>query len=243
MTLKVYADLTSQPCRAVVLFCRAAEIPHEFVQIQIKNGDHLKEDLVALNPLKTVPFAEHNGVVLLESMAILKYLSKAFNVEPKWYPDDLIGQQKVDEYLHWQHLNTRLSCAMYFQSKWLIPLMTSSPINDSEVSKFWVKMQKALDDMEQVWLKNGSKKYICNDQLSIADIVACCELEQPKMAGFDVRTDRPVLEKYMDGIKAELQPHYDDVHAMIYQISDAYKGSIPASKEELFTKMDQWLKN
>lgn len=203
--LKIYADLTSQPCRAVILFCQVAKIPHEFVQIQIKNGDHLKQDMVALNPLKTVPFAEHNGIVLLESMAILKYLSQHFHVESHWYCiNDLLNQQKIDQYLHWQHLNTRLSCAMYFQSKWLIPLMTQSPVNDHEVSKYWTKMQKALDDLEQVWLENGNKNYIANEELSIADIVACCELEQPLMAGYDVRTDRPVLKKYMDGIKSKL---------------------------------------
>ena len=27
---------------------------------------------------------------------------------------DLVGQARVDEYLHWQHLNTR-QCAMYFR--------------------------------------------------------------------------------------------------------------------------------
>ena len=26
-----------------------------------------------------------------------------------------LAQAKIDEYLHWQHTNTRLQCAMYFQ--------------------------------------------------------------------------------------------------------------------------------
>ena len=28
---------------------------------------------------------------------------------------DVRGEQKVNEYLHWQHLATRYHCAMYFQ--------------------------------------------------------------------------------------------------------------------------------
>ena len=31
--------------------------------------------------------------------------------------------------------------------------------------------------------ENGKNKYICGDKISVADIVALCELEQPSMAG------------------------------------------------------------
>ena len=45
----------------------------------------------------------------------MKYLSSTFPVEDHWYPKEPLAQAKVDEYLHWQHVNTRLQCAMYFQ--------------------------------------------------------------------------------------------------------------------------------
>ena len=44
-------------------------------------------------------------------------------------------------------------------------------------------MEKVLDQIETIWLDNGQKKYICGDKISVADIVACCELEQSSMAG------------------------------------------------------------
>lgn len=93
-------------------------------------------------------------------------------------------------------------------------------------------MNKTLDEIEQIWLDNGKKNYIAGgDKISVADIVAVCELEQPLMAGFDVRTNRPVLTAYMERIRLELNPHYDDVHQKVYQVRDAFKGEIP-SKEE-----------
>ena len=52
---------------------------------------------------------------------------------------------------------------------------------------------------------------------------------------FDVRTNRPVLSAYMERIRQELNPHYDDVHEKVYQFRDAFKGEIP-SKEE-FAKL------
>ena len=48
---------------------------------------------------------------------------------------------------------------------------------------------------------------------------------------YDVRTNRPVLTAYMESIRKELHPHYDDVHEKVYQVRDTFKGEIP-SKEE-----------
>ena len=38
-------------------------------------------------------------------------------VPEHWYPKDIKIQAKVDQYMEWQHINTRASCAMYFQHK------------------------------------------------------------------------------------------------------------------------------
>ena len=54
MTLKIFADLMSQPSRALVIFCRAAKIPHEFKPLMIKNGDHLSEEMTKINPCQKV---------------------------------------------------------------------------------------------------------------------------------------------------------------------------------------------
>ena len=51
------------------------------------------------------------------SVAILRYLARDRKVAEHWYPSDLKKQAKVDEYLEWQHLNTRLFCAMFFRHK------------------------------------------------------------------------------------------------------------------------------
>ena len=54
MTLKIFADLLSQPSRALVLFCRAAKIPHEFQAVNLKNFAHKSKAMTRINPLQTV---------------------------------------------------------------------------------------------------------------------------------------------------------------------------------------------
>ena len=52
------------------------------------------------------------------SVAILRYLTSKYNLPEHWYPrNDLQRQARIEEYLHWQHLNTRMQAAMVFQQK------------------------------------------------------------------------------------------------------------------------------
>ena len=78
------------------------------------------------------------------------------------------------------------------------------PPVEKKVASYMRKMNRVLDQIETIWLENGQKKYICGDEISAADIVACCELEQPSMAGYDVTEGRPSLKEYMERVKSEL---------------------------------------
>merc|ERR1712002_933825 len=135
MSLKVYADLMSQPARAVVIFCRAAGIPHQHVPVRITAGDTKTEEYLAMNPLGKVPVLKDGEFVLTEPVAT----------------------KKMDE---------------------------------EKVAAALKGMEATLGDIETVWLNGGKKKFLGGDSISVADIMAATELEQPSMAGYDVTKDR-----------------------------------------------------
>jgi len=236
--VKVFADLMSQPARAVVIFCRAAGIQHEHVPIRIGNGDHKTAEYAKINRFNKVPAIKDGDFTLTESIAMFRYLAREKNIDDHWYPKDSQAQARVDEYLEWQHLNTRFKCAPYFRTRWLIPMKTQKAPNEKEVAKLRKSMEECLDDIEQKWLLNGSNNYICGgENISVADILAACELEQPTMAGYDIREGRGVLSAYLDRVKADLNPHYDDVHSMVYKMRDKFGGDIPGVYSEKKAKL------
>ena len=157
---------------------------------------------------------------------MFRYLAREKNVADHWYPGDSRGQARVDEYLEWQHLNTRAHCATYFIHRFLLPMQTKK-IDEKKVAAAEKTMISCLNDFERVWLGGGEKKYVAGDKISVADIMAVCELDQPSMAGYDVTKDRPVLAKYMETVKSELNPHYDDVSSIVYKMRDRFGGDIP----------------
>jgi hypothetical protein len=45
-------------------------------------------------------------------------------------------------------------------------------------------MENCLEEVERVWLKNGEKDFIGGGKISVADILAACEMEQPGINPF-----------------------------------------------------------
>ena len=62
-------------------------------------------------------------------------------------------------------------------------------------------METCLEEMERIWLKNGEKDFIAGGKISVTDILADCEMEQPGMAGYDVRNRGPILKAYMERVQ------------------------------------------
>ncbi|KAG8225500.1 hypothetical protein J437_LFUL014136 [Ladona fulva] len=226
-SLKVYFDLLSQPSRALVLFLKVNNIPYQSCPVALRKGEHFTDEYAKINPFQRVPAIADGDFKLTESIAILRYLSRTRNLDSHWYPKDIRLQAKVDEFLEWQHLDVRANCARYFQVKFLQPLMTGKPANPARVSDLQTRMEKTLDDVENIWLQKGKKKYLAGDKISVADIWGACEVEQPKMAGYDVRVNRPNLSNWLDRVRNDLNPHYDEVHMYVNRIAESFGGNPP----------------
>ena len=57
--------------------------------------------------------------IVFVSVAMLRYLCSSYpeHVSDHWYPADLKLRARVDEYMQWQHANTRFYCALFTNHK------------------------------------------------------------------------------------------------------------------------------
>lgn len=128
---------------------------------------------------------------LSESVAIFRYLigrdrqrTSDSLVADHWYPADLRQRGAIDEYLEWQHTNTREACSYYFILKYLKPRTTGrEPGDDQVVGSALRQMEKTLDKLEQLWLSDATDEagFLAGQkEISIADLLATAELEQPR---------------------------------------------------------------
>eukprot|EP00088_Acartia_fossae_P010719 TRINITY_DN1536_c0_g1_i10.p1 TRINITY_DN1536_c0_g1~~TRINITY_DN1536_c0_g1_i10.p1 ORF type:complete len:239 (-),score=55.43 TRINITY_DN1536_c0_g1_i10:4-720(-) len=228
--VKVYLDFLSQPSRAMYIFCKATGIQHEIVLISTMREETKTDKFTALNPLQQVPVLKDGNFALTESVAMLRYLANTRDIADHWYPKDTKQQARVDEYLEWQHIGTRFLCSSFFMAKMMKPMKTRIPPNEKNVQNIKDVMEKQLELVERIWLKNGEKDFIGGGKdVSVADLLAACEMEQPRMAGYDVRDKSPVLKLYMDRVQDRLNPHYAEAHVGLNEMVKKFKGEVPES--------------
>lgn len=215
--MKLYFDLLSQPSRALYIFLKLNKIPFEPKVIKLGRGQHLTNRFKDINRFQKVPSIVDNELKLSESVAIFRYIvGKNPEIADHWYPKDLAERAKVDEYLEWQHMNTRAGCAGFFIKAYMEPLFKWKPPTQQKIDASKKFMEKTLDLLENVWLQDSSKAFLATKEISFADILASCELEQPKLVDYDPFKGRPNLTKWHEMVKEQTNPIYDEAHATAY---------------------------
>lgn len=220
--MKFYYNLVSQPSRALHIFLRMNKIPAEFINVDLQNSEHLSDEYKAINRFQKVPcIVADDGWQLSESVSIFRYLMDTIPTIPEhWYPKNPRTRALVDEYLEWQHNNTRLGLAMVFQIRKNIgPFAFQTPDGEKPAQPiFELLTAVTLNHFENSWLADENKKFLTSNEISFADILAACEIEQPRMAGLDPFEERPKLKAWYERVKVATNPFYDEAHVIVNKI-------------------------
>lgn len=215
----------SQPSRALFIILKKSGVQFENCPVALRNGVHLTDEFKQnINRFQRVPCIIDDQNKLSESIAIVRYLSAKGKIPEHLYPKYFLDQSRVDEFLEWQHINLRMPCALYFRTIWLNPLMTGEKPSPTKVKALLDHMENGLDVVEHVWLENS--QFLTGDRLTVADIFAACEIEQTRMADYDVRIKYPKIRQWLKRIRAACNPYYDEAHEIVYKIS----GTAPHAK-------------
>lgn len=209
--IKFYFDVLSQPCRALYILMEAAKIPYEAIPVNLLKGEHMtKEFAEKVNRFKKVPVINDHGFKLTESVAILRHLNREKIVPEHWYPRRDLSRSRIDEYLEWQHTNMRPACSSYFQVKWLLPVVNKTRPNEDDINIAAQRLDHTITQFENGFL--NSHKFMVGRNISFADLLAICEIDQPVSVGYDPFTNRAKLTQWYEVVRNELGPIYKEIH-------------------------------
>jgi len=197
--MKLYFHPASTASRPVVLFCAEAGINYEPVVVDILTGAHHKEPFVSLNPSKMVPVLEDEGLVLTESSAILKYL--ADKAGSPAYPKDLKARARVNERMDWFNTQHYREWGYHLIYPQVFPHHLRKPEEAQKATVEWGK------EKSEEWLKVldekviGSHKYLCGDQITIADYFGAEILSAGDLIGVSFKRF-PNVDRWMSTMRA-----------------------------------------
>uniref|UniRef100_A0A674B7M2 glutathione transferase n=1 Tax=Salmo trutta TaxID=8032 RepID=A0A674B7M2_SALTR len=147
--------------------------------------------------------------------AILKYLPTKYNVPSNRYPRHLERRARVDEYTAWQHTNTRPHAAKVFIMEVRLAHGTHCMLYDPlKVERALADLGDTLEKLENMFLKR--QPFLCGDDISLADLLAVCELMQLRSGVRDILKDRPKLLSW----KSPVGDSFDEVHTLLYRLWD-----------------------
>uniref|UniRef100_A0ABM5F258 glutathione transferase n=1 Tax=Pogona vitticeps TaxID=103695 RepID=A0ABM5F258_9SAUR len=231
MGLELYLDLVSQPCRAVYLFAKKNGIPFEFKLVELIRGQHQGEEFSKVNPLRRVPALKDGDFTLAESIAILLYLTRKFQTPDHWYPSDLQERARVDEYLSWQHMDTRMAGSKVYLAQVLAPLFLGHPLPPEKLEEHTRKLDGVLKLFEEKFLQD--RPFIAGRDISLADLVAIVELMQPVAAGHDVFKGRPKMAAWRGRVEEALGKElFQEAHKPLFASKSMTADPLPPEVKE-----------
>ncbi|CAN4127383.1 unnamed protein product [Withania somnifera] len=227
MTLRLYVDRFSHPCREVIIFCKLNGIDFEEVCVELSKGQHLTPEFEDVNPLKQIPAIVDGEFKLSESHAILRYLVSAFpGIADHWYPADLYKRVKVESMLDWHRSNFPRGQGGYVFRSIVAPAI-GLPLNPQAASEVEEILIVSLATIESVWLQQKGQFLLGNDQPSIADLSLACEIMQFELLDEEDRERilgpfKRVL-KWLGDTKNAMAPHFEEVHSILYDLKEKFQ--------------------
>ncbi|HZP97921.1 MAG TPA: glutathione S-transferase family protein [Reyranella sp.] len=206
--MKLYTHPVSTACRPVMQFIADNNIACDMEVVDILKGAHYGPEYSAKNPNRLVPMLEDGDFRLTESAAILRYLAEKVNSPA--YPKDLKQRARVNEAMDWFNSN--------FYKDWGYGLVYPQlfPHHKRPDEKAHAGTISWAQDRCKVWLQvlndhwlAGGKKYLCGDQITIADYLGSAIMSIGELIHCDL-AKYPNVQKWLANVKK--QPNYEKVN-------------------------------
>ena len=217
--MKLYYHPVSTVSRPILLFAADSNIAMDKQVVDLMTGEHLKDAYGSINPSRLVPVLEDGDFRMTESSAILKYL--ADKVGSAAYPKDLKKRARVNEIMDW--LNTGFyrdfGYGLVYPQVFPHHKRRSDEAHagciewGKDKAKFWLGV---LDKQ----LLGSGKKYLCGDEITIADYFAAGMVSLTELIHSDL-APYPNLARWYAGMKA--RPNWAKANEAFYGMVGAFK--------------------
>jgi glutathione S-transferase len=195
------------PSRSSIVRWMLEEIgePYDLELLRLGEGEQLKADYLAINPMGKVPALKHGDVVITEAAAICTYLADAF---PQAKLNVPIGDPRRGVYLKW----------LFFGPGCIEPAITDKAYPRAEQPRRGTLGYGNYDLVMDVMAKGlGKGPYLMGEQFTAADVVIGSTLRWGMM--FGLLPTRPEFMAYVG--RLEQRPALQRATALDQQLAAA----------------------
>lgn len=194
--MKIYGDIRSGNCYKIKLLANLLHIEHEWIHIDILNGDTQTEDFRNKNPNGKIPVVElDDGRCISESNAILNFLASGSAL----LPSDPYEYARIQEWQFFEQYSHEPYIAV---ARFIAKYLGMPEDRKAEFESKQAGGHKALKVMEQQLQKTP---FLTGDKLTTADISLYGYTHVAHEGGFDL-SEYPAIQQWISRIQS--QPDY-----------------------------------
>ena len=223
--MKLYFHPVSVTSRPVLLFLEDNNIDCEKQVVDLMTGEHHQPPFVTLNPSRLVPVLDDDGFVLTESSAILKYLAE--KIGSSTYPKELKARARVNERMDW--LNTQFyreyGYHLVYPQVYPNHKRPTDDIQNGTIAWGRERAQTALQVLNDHMI--GDNKYLCGNELTIADYLASCMVTAGDLINADF-SKYPNIARWVSSMRA--LPNWA-------KVNEVHNGFAASQKEKQFVSI------
>ncbi len=187
----VYGDSISGNCYKIQLLCSQLDIPYDWQEVDILQGDTRTDEFLAMNANGKIPLlALPDGRYLVESNAILVFLADGSELAGF----DSFSRAKVLQWMFFEQYSHEPNIAT---SRFIIQYLGSPPERQAALEEKRVGGYKALAVMEGQLEDNS---FIAGPDYSIADIALYAYTHVANEGGFDLK-DYPSVRAWLERVE------------------------------------------
>ena len=161
MAIKIYGRLSSANVQKINWFCNYAKVGIINLNYGGVHGKTETNEFKNMNPNSRVPVLEDNNFILYESNAILRYLSKKFNVLVE---ENIEINGKINQWIDWGSFTFASPCSLLTAHRLSLPEDQREELIAEKAKKDIFNLLKIIDD------HLGKQDFIVGEKFSLADI-------------------------------------------------------------------------
>ncbi len=162
----VYGPAFSTYTRSVILTLEEKAVPYRLEEVNILEDAHKTPEHLARHPFAKVPAFEHDGFVLYETVAIMRYVDETFD-GPSLQPGDARGHARMAQVMSIMNAYAYPACiSSCVIQRLVVPLMGGTP-DEAVVAE---AVPQATTSMEALEALIGGDEFLAGGALSLADL-------------------------------------------------------------------------
>lgn len=190
--MKLYGFPPTRTIR-VVWVLRELDLEFEFVNVDLRKGDHRRPEFLDLNPAGKVPVLVDGDLVLTESVAIARYLAES-HPDKGLLPAGARSRAEIDRWLLFTATELEQPLWRIARHTALYPESERLPAEVPLASRDFRDMAKVMDRHME------GRRFLVGDRVTVADFVAAYTLDWANEV--HLLDDLPALRSYMQQMYA-----------------------------------------